>query len=236
MSELIKRLITAMTLCLTALLVHAQEWTKEDSLRLRKLLDSDQELNLNQDAVRQIDFGSAVGTPRMSVEKKWMLPDESLPEALPKPKVVLSLMPYNCDPIYQKKIKIDKNTWRGDPFYEIRHQRSYSNWARNPMAKGMRKSLDEIQASGVRFRQLSERANGMMVNSVVMDSPIPLFGGSGVYINGGTIGGLDLMAVFTKNFWDKKGKERRERTLEVLRTYGDSTTVLINRPIEQIAR
>ena len=31
MSELIKRLITAMTLCLTALLVHAQEWTKEDS-------------------------------------------------------------------------------------------------------------------------------------------------------------------------------------------------------------
>ena len=47
MSELIKRLITAMTLCLTALLVHAQEWTKEDSLRLRKLLDSDQELNLN---------------------------------------------------------------------------------------------------------------------------------------------------------------------------------------------
>ena len=48
MSELIKRLITAMTLCLTALLVHAQEWTKEDSLRLRKLLDSDQELNLNQ--------------------------------------------------------------------------------------------------------------------------------------------------------------------------------------------
>ena len=39
MSELVKRLITAMTLCLTALLVHAQEWTKEDSLRLRKLLD-----------------------------------------------------------------------------------------------------------------------------------------------------------------------------------------------------
>mgnify|MGYP001089247569 FL=1 len=233
MSELIKRLITAMTLCLTALLVHAQEWTKEDSLRLRKLLDSDQELNLNQDAVRQIDFGSAVGTPRMSVEKKWMLP---------KPKVVLSLMPYkantpyNWDPVFQKKIRMDKNTWRGDPHYEMRHQRSYSNWARNPMAGGVRKSLEEIRASGVRFRQLSERANGMMVNSVVMDSPIPLFGGSGVYINGGTIGGLDLMAVFTKNFWDKKGKERRERTLEVLRTYGDSTTVLINRPIEQIAR
>lgn len=45
-----------------------------------------------------------------------------------------------------------------------------------------------------------------------------------------------LMAVFTKNFWDKKGRDRRERTLEVLRAYGDSTTVLINKPIEQIIR
>ncbi len=221
---------------------YSQVWTAQDSLHLKKLLESDQELHLNMDAVKSIDFGSAVGTPRMSEEKSWMMPDESLPEALPKPKVMLTLMPYkantryNWDPIYQKKIKIDKNTWRGDPFYEIRHQRSYSNWARNPMAKGMRKSLDEIQASGVRFRQLGERANGMMVNTVVMDAPIPLFGGSGVYINGGTIGGLDLMAVFTKDFWNKTGRDNRARTLEVLRTYGDSTTVLINKPIEQIAR
>ena len=77
------------------------------------------------DAVKSIDFGGAVGSPRMSEEKNWMLPDESLPEALPKPKVVLSLMPYktntrfNWDPVYQKKIRVDKNTWRGDPFYEL---------------------------------------------------------------------------------------------------------------------
>ena len=238
----LKRFIATMVLCLTALFAYSQVWTAQDSLHLKKLLESDQELHLNMDAVKSIDFGTAVGTPRMSEEKSWMMPDESLPEALPKPKVVLSLMPYkantryNWDPIYQKKIKIDKNTWRGDPFYEIRHQRSYSNWARNPMAKGVRKSLDEIQASGVRFRQLSERANGMMVNTVVMDAPIPLFGGSGVYINGGTVCGLDLMAVFTKEFWNKKGRDNRARTLEVLRTYGDSTTVLINKPIEQIAR
>ena len=37
MSELIKRLITAMTLCLTALLVHAQEWTKEGFLASEKV-------------------------------------------------------------------------------------------------------------------------------------------------------------------------------------------------------
>ena len=52
MSELIKRFITATVLCLTALLAYAQEWTKEDSLRLRKLLDSDRELHLNQDVVK----------------------------------------------------------------------------------------------------------------------------------------------------------------------------------------
>lgn len=243
MNRLMKRFLVTIVLCLTTLLAYSQVWSTQDSLKLQQLLNGSEEIKLNPDAVKSIDFGSAVkGTPRMSEEKKWMLPDESLPVALPKPKVVLSLMPYkastrfNWDPILQKKIRIDKDTWRSDPFYEMRHQRSYSNWARNPMAKGVRKSLDEIRASGVRFIQMGERANGMMVNRVVMDSPIPLFGGSGAYVNGSTIGGLDLMAVFTKDFWNKKGQERRERTLEVLRTYGDSTTVLINKPIEQIVR
>ena len=168
MNRLMKRFLATMALCFVTLLAYSQVWTAQDSLHLKKLLDSDQELHLNMDAVKSIDFGSAVGTPRMSEEKNWMLPDESLPEALPKPKVVLSLMPYkantrfNWDPVYQKKIRVDKNTWRGDPFYELRHQRSYSNWARNPMAKGMRKSLDEIQASGVRFRQLSSVPMGCL--------------------------------------------------------------------------
>lgn len=235
-----KRLILSAVVLLLKVMCYAQ-WSAQDSLRLQKLLEGNEELKLNKEAIKQIDFGSAVGTPRMSEEKNWLLPDESLPEALPKPKLRLTLRPYtantryNWDPVYQKKIKVDKDTWRGDPFYELRHQLSYTNWARNPMAGGVRKSLEEIRASGVRFRQLSERANGMMVNTVVMDAPIPVFGGSGVYVNGNTIGGLDLMAVFTKNFWDKKGRDRRERTLEVLKAYGDSTTVLINKPIEQIA-
>ena len=102
--------ISAVSLLLTGA-CYAQ-WSARDSLNLQKLLESGEELKLNPKAVRQIDFGSAVGTPRMSVEKKWMLPDESLPEALPKPKVVLSLMPYkantpcNWDPVFQKKIRI----------------------------------------------------------------------------------------------------------------------------------
>ena len=231
-------------LCAVTFPLYAQEWTPQDSLRLHRLLDGGGEMKLNPDVLKEMGVDAPLGSPKADVSKTWMDFDASLPAMprMPEKEVVLTLRPYtantkyNWDPVYQKKITVNKNTWRGDPFYEIRQQRSYTNWARNPMAKGIRKSLEEIQASGVRFRQLSERANGMMVNSVVTDSPIPLFGGSGVYINGGTIGGLDLMAVFTKNFWDKKGRDRRERTLEVLRAYGDSTTVLINKPIEQIIR
>ena len=44
------------------------------------------------------------------------------------------------------------------------------------------------------------------------------------------------MAAFTKEFWNTSGRNNRIRTLEVLKTYGDSTTVLINKPIEQITR
>ena len=39
------------------------------------------------------------------------------------------------------------------------------------------------------------------------------------------------MTIFTKDFWDKKGRNRRSRTLEVLKAYGDSTTVLLPEPI-----
>lgn len=234
-----KRLILILLVCSAALKVSAQ-WTEKDSLNLKRILKGEEDIKLNLDAVKLIDFGSGMGTPKMSEEKNWALPDETLPLALPKKKIVLTLRPYTAntrfdwDPIYQRKIVIDKNTWRGDPFYELRHQISYSNWAHNPMEGGVRKSLDEIRSSGVRFHQMGERANGMLVNSVSMGGGIPLY--SGVSINGGTIGGLDLMTVFTKDFWDKKGRERRERTLEVLRSYGDSTTHMINRSLEPITR
>lgn len=189
-------LISAVSLLLTG--VCYAQWTAQDSIRLKKLLEGSEELKLNREAVKQIDFGSAVGTPRMSEEKNWLLPDESLPEALPKPKVVLTLFPYkattryNWDPVYQRKIKVDKDTWRNDPFYKIRQR------------------LEKREATA------------------------PLLVGSGVSISGGTIGGLDFMTVFTKEFWDKKGRDCRERTLEVLRTYGDSTTILINQPLAPI--
>ena len=64
--------------------------------------------------------------------------------------------------MYQKKIKIDKDTWRGDPFYELKILRIYSDWAKTPFEKGVRKSMDEIEATGMRYR-MTERANNMAV-------------------------------------------------------------------------
>lgn len=52
----LKRFIATMVLCLTALFAYSQVWTAQDSLHLKKLLESDQELHLNMDAVKSIDF------------------------------------------------------------------------------------------------------------------------------------------------------------------------------------
>ena len=235
-----KRIVFLMLSLGMAVTLHAQ-WTAKDSVNLQRILNGKEDIKLNMDAVKQIDFNSSPTVPKMSKERPGLRLDETLPQVLEKKKVVLTLRPYtantkyNWDPIYQKKIRVDADTWRGDPFVEL-YQTVPSNWAKNVYDKGIRSSYEEIRSSGLRHNLFGERANGMMVNTVVMDAPIPLFGGSGVYINGGTVGGLDLMAVFTKEFWNKKGRDNRARTLEVLRTYGDSTTVLINKPIEQIAR
>lgn len=148
-----KRLfISAVSLLLTG--VCYAQWSAQDSLKLQKLLEGSEELKLNPKAVKQIDFGGAVGTPRMSEEKRWMLPDESLPEALPKPKVVLTLMPYkantryNWDPVYQKKIRVNKNTWRGDSFYELCRQRFYTNRTRSRKANEIRIGEDVSVCGG----------------------------------------------------------------------------------------
>lgn len=237
-----KRLVTGLLMSLVTLAVNAQ-WTAKDSLKLMRILNGGEELKLNPEAVKQIDFGKAIGVPMQSKEKNWMLPDVSLPSALPnnKPKVVLTLYPYNAntrydwDPVYQKKIKVGKDTWRGDELYAMKMQLNYTNWAKTPMdgGAGYRRSRDEIEASGIRTVVMGERVNNMMVNRTVMVPGGGISLGGGVTMSGGTIGGLNLMRLFEKSFWDKKGNERRARTLEVLKAYGDSTTVDINGTVLQ---
>lgn len=222
-----KRFILYLLICLLIPMAHSQEWTQKDSVNLSRMLKNDGEMKLNQEAVRQIDFGSdAIGTPMMSTEKNWLLPDESLPSTLPNTlpldkRQMLSLHPYkpntpfDWDPVYQKKIKVGKDTWRGDPFYQIKTFREYTNTSKAPLRVVVRTqpSLTEIEAMNLQYKPLFGQANGAMP--------------------GVGIGGFDFMHVFTKDFWDKKGRDRRARTLEVLKAYGDSATVLIPKCILQ---
>lgn len=235
---MIKRIFILFVFMLTGTVLSAQKWTKEDSLKLKRLLEGHEEIKVNKDAVRRINLGNQQSAPLISEEKRWIAPDPTLPSALPTPKPYISLIPYksntpfNWDPFYRKKVIVRKNTWRNDPFYDLRRQISYSNWAQSIAGGGERSTLDQIRASGVKTQILGERANNMMVTKMSTGQGTSVFGGkSGARINGGVIQGLDLMAVFTKKYWSWEANKTRSRTLEVLSQYGDSTSVKINHPI-----
>ena len=116
---LLKRLV-----CLFGLLAGlvcplcAQDWTPEDSLRLRRLLEGDGEIKLNPHALKELE--RSFGQPKASEEKSWLRFDETLPhtptEKQKKARLVLrpytGYTPYNWDPIRQCKIDIDKPTWQ----------------------------------------------------------------------------------------------------------------------------
>lgn len=201
--------------------LYAQEWTPQDSLHLRRFLSGEGEVRLNPDVLKEIGIDSPLGSPKEDMNKSWLEFDSSLPvmPQMPEKKVVLTLRPYtantkyNWDPVYQKKITVDKNTWRSSPFYELTKLKIYTNWAKRPLDAGPRESVEQIEATGLRY-MVTERANNMAVD-----------GWRGV--GGGGISG-DFMAPFTKDFWNIKGRKRRARTLEVLKTYGDSISVRRN--------
>ena len=199
----------------------AQEWTPQDSLHLRRFLSGEGEVRLNPDVLKEIGIDSPLGSPKEDMNKSWLEFDSSLPvmPQMPEKKVVLTLRPYtantkyNWDPVYQKKITVDKNTWRSSPFYELTKLKIYTNWAKRPLDAGPRESVEQIEATGLRY-MVTERANNMA-------------GGGWRGVGGGGISG-DFMAPFTKDFWNIKGRKRRARTLEVLKTYGDSISVRRN--------
>ena len=180
-------------LCAVTFPLYAQEWTPQDSLRLHRLLDGGGEMKLNPDVLKA------------DISKTWMDFDASLPAMprMPEKKVVLTLRPYtantkyNWDPVYQKKITVNKNTWRGNPFYELIRLKIYTDWAKRPLDAGPRESIEQIEATGLRY-MVTERANNMAV-------------GSWRSVGGGGIAG-DFMRPFTKDFWNRKAASRRART------------------------
>lgn len=218
--------------CLMALtqITFAQEFSKQDSIRLNAILDGDQELHINKDVINQIDFGAGVwGSQMMIMDKQWLSPDATLPSIHPDEipldkRQILSLKPYkantpyNWDPVRQKKIKVTKDTWRSDPYREIKSRLIYSNWASKPHEAGMRNSVAAIEATGLRYNPFAGKVGGASV---------------GAWQAVSTGSGTDLMAPFTKEFWNRAGRKRRMRTFEVLSQYGDSTTVTVNQALIQ---
>ena len=197
--------------------LYAQEWTPQDSLHLRRFLSGEGEVRLNPDVLKEIGIDSPLGSPKEDMNKSWLEFDSSLPvmPQMPEKKVVLTLRPYtantkyNWDPVYQKKITVNKNTWRSSPFYELTKLKIYTNWAKRPLDAGPRESVEQIEATGLRY-MVTERANNMAVGS---------WRGTG---SSGFTG--DFMRPFTKEFWNRKAARRRARTLEVLKAYGDSVS------------
>ena len=207
-------------LCLAAFPLCAQDWTKADSLRLQQLLQSEGEIILNLDILKEVDE-SPLGSPRAVESKPWLEVDETLPavQGVRPRKVKLTLFPYtantpyNWDPVKQCKIKIDENTWRNDPFYELKTKTVYSDWAKSPLDAGPRETLEQIEATGLRYV-----VQGRVANQSV-------FGWQAV----GRPSGYSLMP--DKGALRIRARKRRARTLEVLRTYADSTRIEPKKPL-----
>lgn len=226
-----KRIFSGIILCCGFVFEADAQWTSADSLNLQRVLNGNDEIRINKSAVRQIDFGSFLGSPEIVDDEPGLKWDSNLPKLpIQEKNVKLTLKPYtartpfNYDPIREVKIKVGPSTWCSSTAPAIPMQFVYSNWAKKPTDKGPRNSLEQIEATGLRYNPIAERANNMAVGS---------WGPSG---GGGGIGGMDFNAVFTREFWDKSVGKRRSRTLEVLRTYGDSITTEINNPLQQITK
>lgn len=132
-----RRASISILICTISILTAQAQWNKQDSIRLRQLLNGEGELNINTDAVKSIQFDfnpekeTVKGKPMMSQDKPWMKFKETLPKNFEdttkwiKPKYV-RLTPYTPftkwseDPIYDRiwtvegkdSLKRSKMAWR----------------------------------------------------------------------------------------------------------------------------
>lgn len=78
-----KRIVFLMLSLGMAVTLHAQ-WTAKDSVNLQRILNGKEDIKLNMDAVKQIDFNSSPTVPKMSKERPGLRLDETLPQVLEK--------------------------------------------------------------------------------------------------------------------------------------------------------
>jgi hypothetical protein len=200
-----KEIVILLFLAFCVSTAEAQKWTKADSVKLNRILKGNKEIQINQHELQNIHFDAKImNNPLLEpMQLNHISPDETLPQDAGK-KYVLTMnpykasTPYNWDPIYHCKIVKVGNHW--EPQLASRR---YSEGARAyDMAAGISAQIAAIK--GLRGLSL----------------------GNGVYVNGGTISGLDLMYFFEKRFWDFKQNAIRKRTQEVLKAYDKAVPTL----------
>ena len=119
-------------LLVVVLPVCAQNWTPQDSLRLRRLLDGEGEIKLNPEVLKEMGVQEPLGKQQISMEKQWLDFNTTLPEIpnTPKKKVVLTLRPYtattkyNWDPVYHgMPHSRTRTTLAAEPWREFTNRR-----------------------------------------------------------------------------------------------------------------
>lgn len=67
-------------LLVVVLPVCAQNWTPQDSLRLRRLLDEEGEIKLNPEVLKEMGVQEPLGKQQISMEKQWLDFNTTLPK------------------------------------------------------------------------------------------------------------------------------------------------------------
>lgn len=189
---MIKNLSISFLLCvLGSSALHAQQWTKQDSLKLRRLLESEGEIFLNPDAVNSIRFESSpLGDPMIATESPALKYNEELP-GLPAEKKdlrkILTLRPYS---VFTKRGE--------DPIMDrIKDEQLKRDLA---MKLNLARIRDNLKIGNV------------TVKGVVGRDPNAPRPEKGFNYAGASVGGLDLMAPFTKKFWKRRVKATAWKT------------------------
>lgn len=167
------------------------QWTKQDSLNLKRILDGKEELRLNKKTVRDVDFGGVNDTLRASTHKSWMQPDETLP--------TVPYEPINEEPdtlgaearpaeVSGAKITIEEMNIKLPKIEGI------------PLGRGVR-------LSKVTVTRVTDLTNPRSAGS------------SRSFLVKIGFSGLDFMSVFTRKFWERKERQNSQQTRQVLKSY-----------------
>ncbi|MCD8260450.1 MAG: DUF4858 domain-containing protein [Bacteroides sp.] len=172
-------ILTLFTLLYTT--AWTQEWSSQDSIRLKQFLEGEEEIQLNPEAVGSIRFESLpellpeLTKPLEITEKHYLQIDQTLPGQ--ERKLYLTLRPYNIHTKYNE-----------DPIYDrLPPEQQRGMKARMRMNIELQKNRDKIKVGKYRVK-------GILTKGTTGPEKQFAYGGVGV-------GGLDLMALFTKKFW-----------------------------------